>query len=530
MLADERIIAPETADRCEVLLRGLKMVATIDHVFCNAEIAPGSARRLVFDILAGCATAEGRKTLVAKKRRKLMPAKSVRLAIALAAALVPFAAAGCGPKTDESAVAKVPAPPREIYVPVEQVRTIVVERSIPAPLAELRAWETITVGAKVTGRVATVGPDIGDRVAPADLLVRLESADAELQVRQAQRKLEVDMARLGLVPDQDPDEKFDLTRVPTVVEARVALDRARQVLFREQSLRERKVNNMEVFQNAENDERSAKAKYESTLLSARADLANVFAARVNLEIGAKSSTTWTFEPPKPSHPPESSRGAFTYVVSSGKVSEGQMIKEGEPVFELVITDPLRVWTRVSHRSFGEVKIGQSVRFSRGSLSPGELADGKVTRINPTIDPESRSFVVEITVPNASGRLSPGAFVSAEIIVDVDSRAMVAPASALVRGKAGKDKVFILDTNETAVIAKPVTRGRDVSSMPGWVEIRGEIPEGAKVVTASLENRDLLADGQAVRIRNDKPPASDASADPKRADKAAAIQKPAEIAR
>lgn len=529
-LADERIIAREAADRCETLLRGLKMVATIDQVFCKPQVPTGSVRRLVTDILTGCASPEGRKLLASRGKRPLVGAKSARLALVVSAAISPFGLAGCGPKAAPAPTAQKPAPPREIYVPVEQVRVITVERAIPAPLAELRAWETVTVGAKVTGRVAGVLRDIGDRVAPGELLVRLEADDAQLQVRQAQRKLEADMARLGLSPGEEPDDRFDFTRVPTVVEARVALERARQVLSRERSLRERKVNNLEVFQNAENDERSAEAKYETTLLSARADLANVYAAKVNLEITKQKLKDMDLRAPKPSNPPESAKGSFAYVVSKRRVAEGQMLKEGDPVFELVITDPLRVWTRVSHRNFGEVKVGQPVRFSRGSLSPGELVDGKVTRINPTIDTESRSFVVEVTVPNASGRLSPGAFVSAEIVIDTQSKVVAAPASSIVRGEAGKDKIFILDRNETAVRSVAVTPGREVKSMPGWVEIEGEVPEGAKVVTASLEDRDLLFDGQPVRIRNqaagdDKTPAESAQAD-----KAAARLKSTELAR
>ena len=63
---------------------------------------------------------------------------------------------------------------------------------------------------------------MGDRVEPGELLVELESEDADLAVRQAEHQLMAELAKLGL--KELPEGEFDVSTVPAVVQAEVALD------------------------------------------------------------------------------------------------------------------------------------------------------------------------------------------------------------------------------------------------------------------------------------------------------------------
>jgi multidrug efflux pump subunit AcrA (membrane-fusion protein) len=70
----------------------------------------------------------------------------------------------------------------------------------------------------------------------------------------------------------------------------------------------------------------------------------------------------------------------------------------------------------------------------------EVHYGRVARLSPAIDEESRTLLVEAEVPNESGRLRPGAFVKAEILSETEQPALLIPSSALVTF-AGIEKVL-----------------------------------------------------------------------------------------
>src|SRR5437870_668205 len=62
----------------------------------------------------------------------------------------------------------------------------------------LHGYEEISLGAKVAGRVRKIAHDMADRVKPGELLLEIDPTDYQLNVRQAQRSLQVELAKLGL--------------------------------------------------------------------------------------------------------------------------------------------------------------------------------------------------------------------------------------------------------------------------------------------------------------------------------------------
>ena len=120
----------------------------------------------------------------------------------------------------------------------------------------LKGWEDVKVGAEKSGRVVKVLHDVGDRVKPGEPLVELEAINADLAVRQAEQRLISELAKLGL--HELPKGDFDIARLPAVVQAQVAVDRAEQKFAREQRLAEKKVNTIESYQDAEFELRDKK--------------------------------------------------------------------------------------------------------------------------------------------------------------------------------------------------------------------------------------------------------------------------------
>lgn len=402
--------------------------------------------------------------------------------------LATAALAGCGGHGSEIAASIAsPTTPATVPVTVTTLETRSVERTVEV-VGTLKGWEEVTVGSKRIGRVVKIYHDMGDRVAPDEPLVLLETVDAELAVQQAERQLQAELAKLGL--KEPPKDDFDVGTVPSVVQARVSLERARQNLARERSLMQRNAGTMQDLQNSENDERGAEAALASAMLTAQSTLANSQAARVALDVARQARADLEIRAPRATLLPPHTSEVMTYAVTKRSVSEGQFLKQGDPIMELVIEKPLRLWANVPEQHSAEVKVGQGVRVTVSSF-PGVTFEGSVARINPSVDPVSRTFAVEALIPNNDGRLRPGGFAKASIVVDRTSEANVVPVESVVK-MAGVTKIFIVEGDRSHSIN--VTTGLEGS---GWVEVVGELPAGARVVTTGQSQ---LAEATPVVVR------------------------------
>ena len=97
--------------------------------------------------------------------------------------------------------------------------------------------------------------------------------------------------------------------------------------------------------------------------------------------------------------------------------------------------------------------------------PGVAIEGKVARINPSVDSSSRTFQVETLVPNERGLLRPGGFAKASIITDAEAKAAVVPLDSIVRF-AGVTKLFIVENGK----ARSINDIKTGSEGRGWIEV------------------------------------------------------------
>jgi RND family efflux transporter MFP subunit len=410
-----------------------------------------------------------------------------------------LALAGCGEHGAESVV-KADAAPKPVPVSVAPLVHRTVERTVEV-VGTLKGWEDVTLGTKKEGRVVRVRHDMGDRVKPGELLVELDPVDADLSIREREERVQAELAKLGL--KDLPKKAFDVRSVPSVVQAEVALEKAKQNHTRERSLNKRGAGTAQDLQNAENDERGAEAALGNAILTAQATLANARASRAAVDVARQSRHDTEIRAPVPSALPPGVTGPLEYAVAKRSVSEGQMLKQGEAVVELVIENPLRLWTNVPERFTADIALGQPVRVVVASY-PGATFEGKVARINPVVDSVSRTFQVEVAIPNSRGLLRPGGFAKASIVTDHSAEAAAVPIESVVKF-AGVTKLFVVEGDRARSIN--VETGIEGS---GWVEVIGALPKDARVVT---EGQTQLADGTAVVLR--KPETAGSPAKPTR---------------
>jgi membrane fusion protein (multidrug efflux system) len=430
------------------------------------------------------------------------------IAAGLSAATLAAGLSGCA-RTEPDAKSGAPDVPPPVPVTVAPLEHRTIERTVDV-IGTLRGWEQVTVGSKRSGRVIKVHHDMGDRVEPGTPLVDLEPIDAQLQVDEAESKYLGALVKLGVTRKQAEESAqtygitedllnnrvtdYAIARSPAVVEKQVAREKAQQNLTRQRALTQRGAGTAQELDNAENDYRSAAAAYDNAVYTARTVIADAFSARVALHKAEQSLKDMVIRAPQPRHlpPVSTTTGKVSYGLTKRQVSEGQILKEGEAVADLVIEDPLRLWTQVPEHHVDSVHVRQLVRVTTRTY-PDLTFEGHVARISPSVDPANRTFQVETLVPNKRGLLRPGGLARASIVIDAHAKGTVVHIEAIVR-YAGVTRIFLVDQGKARAVSdvKTGAEGR------GWIEvISGQLPPAADVVTTGQTH---LADGTPVIVR------------------------------
>ena len=114
------------------------------------------------------------------------------------------------------------------------------------------------------------------------------------------------------------------------------------------------------------------------------------------------------------------------VVEAPLANVGVMLAAGQPCATVVQLDPMLFIAAVPEAKISYAKLGLPAVITTVT---GQKADGKVTYIAPTADDATRSFPVEISIPNADGKFLDG--ITADATVNVGTApVMVLPQSAL----------------------------------------------------------------------------------------------------
>lgn len=347
-------------------------------------------------------------------------------------------------------------PPRKVQtVPVIERR---VERSLIA-LGSLSAHERATLSAKVPGRVQSIQVDIGSRVRRGEVLAQIEPRDYELKVQQAAAALSQSRAVLGLPLEGDNDQ-VDPEKVNMVKEAHAVLDEAKANLGRSQQLTQEKIISESQLDTAQSAYLVALNRFQDTQEKVRQQQALVAQRRVEHEIAKQQLADTTLRAP------------FDGGIQERPANVGEYLTLGLPVVTLVRLDPLRLRVEVSERDASRIELGQTVRFTlEGDTN---VYSGKIHRLSPALDENTRMLAVEADIPN-DGRFHSGYFVRAEIVTAPDAVALTIPAQAVV-AFAGLEKAFTCQKGKAA--EKRITTGKRGQD---WVEVVAGLERSEEVI-------------------------------------------------
>jgi multidrug efflux pump subunit AcrA (membrane-fusion protein) len=410
-----------------------------------------------------------------------------RLAPALAAGVL-AALAGCGPKPAATDAAKEPA---VVAVTAAPVGTQTVRRTIPVT-GTLSGYEDVTLSPKVDGRILVAKYDVGDPAVPGAVLLEIDPADHQKAVVWERRSLDAELARLGLT--DLPAGEFDVEAVPEVQRAEAARQNAKRVHDRIKSLPSASKTESDA---ADTELKVAEANKKSAVTAAQATLAAAKMRKASLDMAEQKLTDCRLRVPEPdgwaawAGVVGPGFAPLRYTVAQKMASEGEVTRSfmGTNVYRLVIGHVLRLKATAPERYAPDVRVGQPVEV-RVDAYPDAPFAGRVSRVNPTIDPASRTFQVEVEVPNAHGKLKPGGFAKAHIVTGSAAVAAVPPQALVVF--AGVTKVFVADGDKAKeVLVEPGVREKD------WLEVSGEVKPGARVITSGFSQ---LYDGCPIKLR------------------------------
>jgi membrane fusion protein, multidrug efflux system len=165
------------------------------------------------------------------------------------------------------------------------------------------------------------------------------------------------------------------------------------------------------------------------------------------------------------------RAPFDGVLDKRAVEVGDVLESGGAVATVVDLDPLRAVGYATERAVAFLKPGAP---GRATVVGGAEAEGRVVYIAATADEATRTYRVELEIPNPGRRLAAG--LTTQLRLPAGERpAYLVPPSALSLGDDGSVGVKVVDENRRvrflpAVIAATETRGAWLTGLPAEITL------------------------------------------------------------
>lgn len=352
---------------------------------------------------------------------------------ALAMAALALALAACDDAPE--AAAPEPRPVRVVTVGAQTVgETLTLSGLVEA---ETEADLAFRIGGRVIERLVNVG----DVVAPGQLVARLDSQDEENSLRAARAALTAAEGQL--------------------VEAQSNFERQKTLLERGFTTRQRFDEALQTLQTLEAAADSARAQLE---------IARNRVADTELRADASGVVT--------------ARGA----------EPGEVVQPGRMIARIARDDGRDAVFDVPANVIRSAPRNPEVRVAL-SIDPGVTASGRVREIAPRADPVTGTFRVKVGLEKPPAAMRLGATVTGTVTLDAGG-GVVIPASALTRSE-GAPAVWVVDPASATVALRPVEVARFGAAE---VSVTRGLAAGDVVVTAGVQ---AILPGQKVRLLGER---------------------------
>ena len=166
------------------------------------------------------------------------------------------------------------------------------------------------------------------------------------------------------------------------------------------------------------------------------------------------------------------------VITARSVNLGQVAAVGQELFTVTDLSSLWVVGDLYEQDFQAVRVGSDAAVTTQAY-PGLVTRGRVTYIDPRVDPQTRTAKVRVEVPNPGGRLRLGMFATMAFTTPRGEPAMMVPRAA-VQAIGDRQIVFVAAPDEEGkFVARTVRLGSPAGD--GYLVLSG-LKRGDVVVT------------------------------------------------
>jgi membrane fusion protein (multidrug efflux system) len=204
------------------------------------------------------------------------------------------------------------------------------------------------------------------------------------------------------------------------------------------------------------------------------------------------------------------RAPFNGRLGITTVNPGQYLQPGTPIVSLQSLDPIFVDFYLPQSDLSRIHLGDATRVTAGAFA-GRTFTGRVTSIDPLVNPATRNFEAEATINNPQRLLRPGMFVTTAVASGARRRYLTLPQTAISYNPYG-DTVFVVrqgsaakatETAEQVFVTLGPTRGDQIAVLKG-------IRAGDVIVTSGQLK---LKNGSSVAVNNSVQPLNNPNPSP-----------------
>jgi RND family efflux transporter MFP subunit len=382
-------------------------------------------------------------------------------------------------------------------------------RQVPSVIqatGSLVADETSDIAPKAAGKVVNVSVNVGQFVGQGAVIAKIDDndarnrlAEARASVTQAIAGVRQAEARLGL----SPNGSFNASTIPEVRAAGANIEQLQAELRQaEVNLRQAEINEQryrelvqtgdvamityEQYRTARDAARGARDTaaarvnsgrqlLEAALNTARQNNQAIKAAEANVEAARTQVAT-----AEQAVADTVVRAPFCGFISARAVAPGEYATSATPVATLVRTNPIKVQIQVAESEVPYIGLGRGVTIQVDAYKDRSFG-GVVTAVNPSIDPSSRSAIIEAQIENGDNALRSGMFATVKITRDGGSLGVFVPKEAVLNDQATQSqRVFVIV--EGIAKLRTVQIGTEES---GMIQILNGVAAEETVATSNL---------------------------------------------
>jgi len=389
---------------------------------------------------------------------KARPAWVIAVTVLVVLALAALFATGFIPRVQNNAELNAAAEAaRSGPIPVATVQAKPAPSHLEITLpGTLRPWQEVSLFARSTGYLKKWYADISQQVKQGQLMAEIDSPEVDQQLRQAEASV--------------------LQNKAAQVKSESDVQIAQLTYNRYQTLKGTSgVTQQDLDQKAA-DLSAANANLEAAK-------ANVSAAQANVKRLVELQGYQKVTAP------------FDGVVTGRAYDTGALINADptsadiKPMYKIAENDVLRVFVNVPQSSALQIQKGMDVNVTARER-PGRIFVGKVMGTTNYLDPNNRSLLTEIKVPNQDGALLPGMFVQAKFNVTRDRPPLIIPSPALIVNAQGTQVAIVKDDK---IAFQKVELGQDFGNT---LEIVGGLDGSEQIISTPGEK---IVPGAAVKI-------------------------------